>query len=593
MDSISIAKIMFQKLVGISNYLFVIILTIYFCTFLNTSLLGSLEQNKIIRDLQNAFEETSLFYGCSFTLFDPNLPEHKEYYDNLRAKHLITTPLYERLQKELTPRKLYYFHQFKERIHVTQQYGALKKDEGDYCILYTKQFNTKTKPWDKNSYQKWYDQEVLRCNNNYENFCVKINTLESSINRGFLNYYALGKPKYDKCEAIYDHGLVQLANGNVENAIMLADEFLEQAKKENKDLIPFSSEQLLNLGITYIEAMEYSKAIDSLNASIKQDPSNKEAYFQRAIAHLETGAFDRAVSDFLISEYREKSRMQMIYKAPEKFRDAFLKGLVDGSSEAALNFFPSLFSFAYLTLAHPVDTMSNFIDASYELMHITKDYLREIKWSEIEDAPGLVHALVDPGLNKLYEKMDQLSPDEQGHLFGHTIGSFGIDLVAGVAVIKGLNSTAKLANACKTVRETGRICELETLAKSADAAEIIIAEAAERNVIRETLLQGAKSGRIVVKSPNTQFHIMQEKHAWDKVIKLTGNVEQDCKRVLQLLEDNHILLEKHRLEPTRNYKNIIRYDHQMKINGYQVLAIFNKNLETGEVFLNNAWVITK
>ncbi|WP_068470554.1 hypothetical protein [Candidatus Protochlamydia phocaeensis] len=76
-------------------------------------------------------------------------------------------------------------------------------------------------------------------------------------------------------------------------------------------------------------------------------------------------------------------------------------------------------------------------------------------------------------------------------------------------------------------------------------------------------------------------------------MKLTGNVEMDCKNVIKLLEDNQIFLEKYRLEPGRNYKNFIRYDHQMKINGHEVKAVFNKNLETGELFLNDAWVITK
>lgn len=92
---------------------------------------------------------------------------------------------------------------------------------------------------------------------------------------------------------------------------------------------------------------------------------------------------------------------------------------------------------------------------------------------------------------------------------------------------------------------------------------------------------------------NTQIHILQPKHAWNKLIKLTGNIEVDCKNVIKLLEEHQIHLEKYRLEPARNYHNLISYDHQMKINGYDVKAIFNKNIETGEVFLNNAWVVTK
>jgi hypothetical protein len=31
----------------------------------------------------------------------------------------------------------------------------------------------------------------------------------------------------------------------------------------------------------------------------------------------------------------------------------------------------------------------------------------------------------------------------------------------------------------------------------------------------------------------------------------------------------------------------------MQINGYEVKAVFNKNPGTGEIFLNDAWVVTK
>lgn len=62
--------------------------------------------------------------------------------------------------------------------------------------------------------------------------------------------------------------------------------------------------------------------------------------------------------------------------------------------------------------------------------------------------------------------------------------------------------------------------------------------------------------------------------------------------MIKLLEDNQIFLEKYRLEPIEIFENFARYDHQMNINGYEIMAIFNKNLETGELFLNDAWVMT-
>lgn len=585
-------KIMFKKLPSASSCLLMFLLTGLFCTFFKPSLPGSaFEQAKIIRDLQIAVEKTNIFYGCSFTLFNPDLPEHKDYYENLRNRDAITNHLWDRLHIELAPRKLYYFCQFKERIHVTRQHAFHKKDEADYCILYAKRFYTDTNSWNKGEL-KWYDERLLQCNDIYKNFLFKINKLDSFINEEFLRYYALDNFSSDKCKAIYDHGLVQFANGNIEKAVSLAEDFLEQVYKENKNLRSFSSEELLNLGITYNEAMEYSKAIDSLNASIEKDPSNKEAYFQRAISYLETGLFDNAVSDFLISE-KEKNLLQIIPHAPEEFRDAFLHGLVKGSSEATINFIPSLFSFAYTTVEHPIDSLTNFIDACHILVNITKDYIKEVNWSQVEDVSGLANALVEPGLKKLYESMDQLNPAEQGYLLGHTMGSFGIDFVAGAAVIKGLSYTAMLANACKTVRETGRIYELETLIHSASEADSIIVKAAERAAIRETILEGAKSGRIVIKNPNVQFHIMQDKHAWDKLIQLSGNVEEDTRRVVSLLEEQGILSNQFLKEVEDVAHCVIKKEYEISIGEQRVRAVFNEYTDKGSIFLKDAWVITK
>ena len=73
---------------------------------------------------------------------------------------------------------------------------------------------------------------------------------------------------------------------------------------------------------------------------------------------------------------------------------------------------------------------------------------------------------------------------------------------------------------------------------------------------------------------------------------ISGDLNEDYKKLMKLLEDNQILLEKYRVD-SKVYKKTIRYEHQMKINEHEVKAIFNKNPETNELFLNDAWVITK
>lgn len=158
-------------------------------------------------------------------------------------------------------------------------------------------------------------------------------------------------------------------------------------------------------------------------------------------------------------------------------------------------------------------------------------------------------------------------------------------------------SNRSFDEAIKNAHEAGRVYELSTLAESTSAAESIIAEAVERVAIRETIVQGAKTGRIVIKDPNVQFHVMQEKHAWDKVLKLSGNVQEDFKKVVAILEENNIfdksfLKDKPRLYPDVTPK-ISKAEYEIVINNWQVHVEFRTYLETGETFLQNAWVITK
>jgi len=102
---------MTQNTQKISKKLFFIFLLITcFSTFFNAHLLGSWEDQRLINDLQNLVEKTNRFFGCGFTLFDPDEPEHKEYYENLETRHAVTTPLWNKLNYELAPKKLYYYH---------------------------------------------------------------------------------------------------------------------------------------------------------------------------------------------------------------------------------------------------------------------------------------------------------------------------------------------------------------------------------------------------------------------------------------------------------------------------------------------------
>jgi tetratricopeptide (TPR) repeat protein len=91
-------------------------------------------------------------------------------------------------------------------------------------------------------------------------------------------------------------------HGDVVEAIEDGVEFLKISSLQNaQDL----SDNYLQLGEAYSETMEYDKAIESLSKAIAANPENKTAYFERAVAYFETGDFDRAFSDYLVSNQSE------------------------------------------------------------------------------------------------------------------------------------------------------------------------------------------------------------------------------------------------------------------------------------------------
>jgi len=102
-----------------------------------------------------------------------------------------------------------------------------------------------------------------------------------------------------------------------------------------------------------------------------------------------------------------------------------------------------------------------------------------------------------------------------------------------------------------------------------------------------------------LKASTDAYHIMQEKHGWDAVLELTGNVQVDFQAVKQFLEENKICRTKNLERAPRVFSangqgstpTHCRVDYKMEIQGKTVRAVFIQDLETGEVVLNDAWII--
>ncbi len=57
---------------------------------------------------------------------------------------------------------------------------------------------------------------------------------------------------------------------------------------------------------------------------------------------------------------------------------------------------------------------------------------------------------------------------------------------------------------------------------------------------KEIVTDSDTGTKIWIKSPNVKYHVMQPKHAWHKVIEISGNVEKDFEKVRSLLENESI-----------------------------------------------------
>lgn len=155
----------------------------------------------------------------------------------------------------------------------------------------------------------------------------------------------------------------------------------------------------------------------------------------------------------------------------------------------------------------------------------------------------------------------------------------------------------KAAKKLTALKRANTMFTLENCTISQAKQVPIIKESTKHANFRSKIIsEAASKGKILVKSSNTIPHIMKPKQAWDKLVKLTGNVEEDFKRIVTFLEEIHIT-------DKANLKEVVKYGNNSSINvtlseyrktvtGFELQVFFENYLDTGESFLKNAWVIT-
>jgi hypothetical protein len=120
----------------------------------------------------------------------------------------------------------------------------------------------------------------------------------------------------------------------------------------------------------------------------------------------------------------------------------------------------------------------------------------------------------------------------------------------------------------------------------------ILEKTAKVAAARKKLLEAAKSGKIIGRSINQRHHIMQSHHAWERLVKLSGDEEKDFKAVVKVLEENKVFSKEYLIEEELRRDTVVRV-YKKQIGNETVRLEFSKDSLSGAFLLNNGWVETR
>ena len=236
----------------------------------------------------------------------------------------------------------------------------------------------------------------------------------------------------------YQRGIINFNNGNIFEVLQDIEELIENSE----NLEDFLSRIYLLKGQSEVELGLYHDAIASLYIALREDPKNKEAYFERAQAYFELGEFDKAISDFLETGLKSETIN------PEDFSSLlFAKGLIfgvlRGGKDGAIEFVPS----ALASLQGLSNGLWAFVtnpeNCSKEIVAASRSFIEfMIDSSSVEIIKGLV-----PELGELIGNWGTISDEKKGDLMGYVIGKYGIDILITTGSIKAFQAYRNLKRA--------------------------------------------------------------------------------------------------------------------------------------------------
>jgi len=198
----------------------------------------------------------------------------------------------------------------------------------------------------------------------------------------------------------------------------------------------------------------YADAVIGLTTSIQKNPSQKEAYIERAAAYFELGEFDHAIEDYLASDFgKSYPDHKIAWSQIPLISSGIAIGIVEGAGQSALEFIPETLSTVrglgnglWAFSKDPVGASKEFVDAALKCV----EYIR--KNTNFQLAQDII-----PELKELVETYDQISDFQKGKLIGHIIGKYGTDILI-------CKYSVKAIKAYQDLKRANQLMTLEALA---------------------------------------------------------------------------------------------------------------------------------
>ena len=362
---------------------------------------------------------------------------------------------------------------------------------------------------------------------------------------------------------------------------------------------PLSVHVLLKRGAFLNDNLQYQEGILLLSEAIKESPCRKETYLERARAYFETGQIDLALQDyrryknlsgppFIKSpshahhlHCRAKGILSAIYTEEElDFLEGLKEGICVGSKEAINGFFPSLLNSCkgmgmglWAVATEPEEVVQELYTAAVLFGEYCADNYEEIL------------NFGEKAVAELAESWDDAKDFQRGYLVGHLIGKYGVEFF-------GVGVGLKCINEIQALKEANTILTFEQCAISETKRAAILEQSSKVCAARAKLLEAASAGKIVARNMNVVPHMMQERHAWGRLVDLSGETEKDFQAVVKMLEKNGVF-EKECLWEEKQFKDTIRRVYKKVVDGKNVRLEFIKDKQSGAFLLSDGWVETK